>query len=53
MNPVGVSSLQGGTVSGPLVGLFYGLGVGPAKRNDSFSEILRDELDGVDCKSKV
>ena len=53
MNPVGVSSLQGGAVSGALVGLFHGLGVGPAKRKDSFSEILRDELDGADCKAKV
>ena len=30
----------------PLAGLFYGLEVLPGKRNDSFSEIPRDELDG-------
>ena len=36
-----------------MSGLFYGLGVRSGKRNDSFSEILRDELDGEECKDKV
>ena len=36
-----------------LAGLFYGLGVLPGKRNDSFSEVPWDELDGGDCKAKV
>ena len=38
--------------SGPLAGLFYGLGVRSGKRFDSFCEIPRDELDGEDCKAK-
>ena len=36
----------------PLAGLFYGMGVLPRKRNDSSSEIPRDELDGEECKAK-
>ena len=53
MNPVGVSSLQGGAASGPLAGLFYGLGVRLGKRSDSFSEVPRDELDGEEYKATV
>ena len=38
--------LVGGAASGPLAGLFYGLGVRLGDRYDSFSEIPRDELEG-------
>ena len=47
------NNLQRGAASGPLAGLFYGLGVRSGKRDDSSSEIPRDELDGEECKAKV
>ena len=37
--------LHGRAASGPLAGLFYGLGVRSGDRYDSFSEIPPDELE--------
>ena len=37
--------LYGRAASGPLAGLFYGLGVRLGDRYDSFCEIPREELD--------